>query len=294
VNLSDSTISNFSYCNGTRRQIFLELATQLDERTEKLYEFYVAFFAIVDFLGEVKGGDEILKELRRFFWDARIGKEVNPTTKLEHLSYKFVKLLQERGIDKKMRYQAYWHLNKHLLNTIRYFKSENKLKSAEEIREYQQKEVAPWTDGLLVLLKPRLNIKIIEEIAQKCAYVIQVADDISDVYSDLQFGIVNFPKEDVLRYFSGLRISNDEVVETNPKALNVKMEYLVSQFDRVEVDFGDASKVLSKLRDSTKDKKTRAIIDALRALTYSFVDDARQVCYKKVIPSAFPSPRVYF
>ncbi len=292
--MSDSDISNFSYCSETRRQNFLVLSRQLDEQTNGLYQFYVAFFAIVDFIGDVKNNERTLRGLRHFLWDARMGKTVYPKTRLEQITYKFITLLQGRDIDEKTRYQVYWHLNKHLLNTIRYSKSVNKLKSADEIKEYRQKEIIPWTDGLLVLLKPRLSVRSMSEIARVCAYIIQIADDIVDVYTDLNLGIVNFPKEDVLKYVQGLEIKDDEVVGTDPKRLNIKMEYLVSQFNEAEASFDATSKMLIKIRESAKDEKTKAIIDTLRGLTYSFLDDARQVCYKHVVPQVFMTSRIYF
>ena len=99
--MSDSDISNFSYCSETRRQNFLVLSRQLDEQTNGLYQFYVAFFAIVDFIGDVKNNERTLRGLRHFLWDARMGKTVYPKTRLEQITYKFITLLQGRDIDER-------------------------------------------------------------------------------------------------------------------------------------------------------------------------------------------------
>lgn len=254
----------------------------------------MAIFAIIDFIGDIKGNEGILTGLRDFLRGASRGEDVHPKTRLEYICYKIITLLQNKDVDAETRRRVYSHLDAHLLNTIKYSKYVNKLRSAEEIRAYRQNEVIPWTDGTLLILKPRLSVESMTDIVRMCAYIIQIADDIVDVYTDLQLGIVNFPKEDVLRHFEGLRISNNEVVGTYPEKLNIRMEYLVSQFDEAEASFDVTSKTLLKLRHSVKDEKTKAIIDALKELTYSFLDDARQVCYKHVVPQTFTSPRIYF
>ena len=280
--LNDRDICNFNYCSPSRRQIFLRLAKQLDGRTKELCASYMAFFAVVDTIRGRKGSEKALRRLQHIIKEGRKGngKEEGGEDGLDRFGVMLVERLQVCSIDGEARDQIFLSLNKHLLNAINRPKLRNRLRSAAEIERYHRLEAMPWADGLLLLLNPRLSLRDMDQIARTLAYISQTTDDVADVYMDLRHGFVNFPKEDVLKYFEGLEIINDEIVGVDTERLNVKIEYLVSVLNKAWSVFNEMSGGLVDLKESADGERTKAIIDALTHLSHSYLDDAKQACFK--------------
>ena len=242
-----SSLENFDYMQSARMEINRKISNLLNEEKQKVFQL-INFVGIgIDRLVDRNKKEEVtflkFADLMEKVWEGKklCSKDNYESSAIELVSK--LRKLKEKGfgqagyIFSDLQELFYWGYQ----DVSRRWKIlwSNEL---EKIRIGTSKGIAAV---YFYLLFPDLEKKDVEDVSLKYGLAVNTADDIIDWYDDIQWGLINVPKEEI-ENLRGVTIRGNRVEHMNKEELALEIKYIKREIKTIEYLYREADKQLKE------------------------------------------------